>query len=46
VSKITREPLKLVEDFEGFLRSAYDIDHIISSEEYQERRETTLFEIS
>jgi len=42
VSKITREPLKLVEDFEGFLRSAYDIDHTISSEEYQERRETTL----
>lgn len=42
MSKTMRDPLKSVNDFEDFLKSVYDIDHILSSEEYRERRESTL----
>ena len=42
MSKITHDPLKSVKDFEDFLKSVYDIDHILSSEEYRERRESTI----
>lgn len=42
MSEITLEPLRLVVDFEDFLRSAYGIDHILFSEEYRERRDANL----
>ncbi len=37
-----REPITLVSDFEELLKSIYDIEHIISSDEYRERRKSTL----
>ncbi|OGW38579.1 MAG: hypothetical protein A2Y97_13160 [Nitrospirae bacterium RBG_13_39_12] len=36
------DPPKLIKDFKNFLRSVYDIEHIISSAEYRERCEYTL----
>ncbi len=36
------DPLKLMTDFEQFLRKSYNLGHILSSEEYQQRRNASL----
>ena len=42
MSETGHDPLELVKGFEDFLGSVYEVEHILSSEEYRERREFTL----